>query len=534
MGRPHRNRRSRRVPGRMRIEMGLSIGFLRRVRRSAAWRVDPGDLVGGVSAAFVLIPQALAYAVLAGMPAERGLHVAALAPIAAAFFASSPYLGTGPTAITSLLTLGALTALAAPRSADYVTLGALLALLVGTVRIAMGLLRLGFLSYLISQPVLTGFTSGAAVVITASQLPTVLDVRSDQTNPFLAAFNALRQPSEWRPASIVVAVLVALLIAAGGRIHRLFPGVFLAVVLAVAWSAAVGYDGEVVGEVSGGFPALSLDLPWASVPQLIAPALVIAMVGFAEPASIARYYATLERTQWDPNRELVSQGVANLAAAVGGGFPAGGSFTRSALVRQAGARTRLAGGVTGLVVLFLLPFISILEDLPTAVLGASIIMAVRSLITLRPFLEYRRYTRLQFTVAVVTFGLTIAVAPHVERAVVAGVALAIAAHLWRELRVSVRAWTDGSTLHLAPKGVLYFASAPLLEERLGMLLSENSQARRLVVHLDGLGRIDVTGALALRGLLEAAEAAGLETSVEDVPPQAGKIIQRVLEGRRGC
>jgi len=504
------------------------------MRRSGTRRrVDPGDLVGGVSAAFVLIPQALAYAVLAGMPAERGLHVAALAPIAAAFFASSPYLGTGPTAITSLLTLGGLTALAAPGSAEYVALGALLAFLVGVVRCGMGLLRLGVLSYLISRPVLTGFTSGAALVIIASQVPTVLDVPTDGTNPFLAAFEALRRPGEWRLASIAMAVAVALLIAGGRRIHRLFPGVLVAVVLAVAWTATMGYDGAVVGNVSGGLPILSFDLPWASFPQLILPALVIAVVGFAEPASIARYYATLERTRWNPNRELVSQGMANLAAAVGGGFPAGGSFTRSALVREAGARTRLAGGVTGAVVLLLLPFTSVLKDLPTAVLGASIIMAVRSLIAVRPFLEYLRYTRLQFGVAIVTFGLTIAVAPHVERAVAAGVALAIGSHLWRELHVSVKTWTEGTTLHLAPKGVLYFASAPLLEERLGDMLSETPTAEQLVVHLDGLGRIDVSGALGLREMLEQAEAAGLDAVVSDVPPHAIRIVRRVLDGRHG-
>ena len=505
-----------------------------RRRPSRRTRFDPGDVVGGVSAAFVLIPQAMAYAVVAGMPAERGLHVAALAPIAAAFFASSPYLGTGPTAITSLLTLGALTTLALPGSPEYVTLGALLALLVGMIRVGMGLLRLGLLSYLISRPVITGFSSGAAVVITASQIPAVVDVPTHDANPFLVAFNALRQPGEWRPASIAMTAAVVLLMVSGRRIHRLFPSVLVAVILAVVWTVTVGYDGAVVGDVAGGLPGLSLDLPWASAGPLLVPALVIAVVGFAEPASIARYYATLERTYWNPNRELISQGMASLAAAAVGGFPAGGSFTRSALVREAGARTRLAGGITGLVVLVLLPFLSFLENLPTAVLAASIIVAVRSLITVRPFLDYRRYSRLQFTVAVVTFVLTIAVAPRVEWAVVAGVALAIGAHLWRELRVSVSAWTEANTLHLALKGVLYFASSPLLEERLGKLLSENPGVEHLVVHLDGLGRIDVTGALALRELFDQAEAAGLRTAVDDVPPQARKIIRRVLGDRQGC
>ncbi len=494
-------------------------------------RLDPGDLIGGVTAAFVLIPQALAYATLAGMPVERGLFVAALAPIAAAFFASSPYLGTGPTAITSLLTFGALSALAVPTGSEYVALAALLALLVGAIRVALGLLRAGFIAYLMSQPLITGFTTGAAVVIVASQVPTVLDVPTDEANPFVAAFDALNSPGDWRLESIVIAVAVAALIIGGRKVHLLFPGVLVAVFLAIAYSEFASYDGAVVGDLAGRLPPISLDLPWSSLGHLIIPALVIAVVGFSEPAAIARHYATLERKRWDANRELISQGVANLAAGIGGGFPAGGSFSRSALVRDAGARTRMAGGITGLVVLAILPLMFLLSALPDAVLGASIIVAVRELITVRPFVEYRRYARLQFAVAAVTFLMTIAFAPHVERAVIVGVVLAIGAHLWRELTLSIPAWTSEGALHLAPKGVLYFASAPGLEDAFSRLLHEHQEANRLVVHLDGLGRIDLTGALVLRGLLRDARKAGLEVELADVPPPAQKIIARVIQDR---
>jgi sulfate permease, SulP family len=496
------------------------------------WRTKwhPGDLVGGISAAFVLIPQALAYAVLAGMPAERGLYVAALAPIAAAFFASSPYLATGPTALTSLLTFGALTALAVPGDVEYVALGALLALLVGAIRVGLGVARLGVASYLLSQPVLVGFTTGAALVIVASQVPTVLDAGTAGPNPFSDAFDALLHPETWHGPAVALSAATVALIVVGHRLHRLFPGVLVAVVAAIVFSALVGYDGRVVGPVEGGFPPFSLALPWSYLDRLVIPAFVIALVGFSEPASIARHYATLERRRWDPNRELVSQGLANLAAGLGGGFPAGGSFTRTALARSSGARTRLAGGITGVCVLALLPFTSVLANLPKAVLGTVVIVAVVPLIQIRRILEYRRYTRLQLAVATTTAILTVAFVPHVELAVVAGIGLAIGAHLFRELRVSVKAWTDGETFHLAPKGVLYFASAPLLADRLGDLLHDHPDARRLVVHLDGLGRVDITGAMALRALLADAEAAGLEARVADVPPQAEKIIRRVLHG----
>lgn len=503
-------------------------------RRALRIRIDPGDLLSGITVAFVLIPQALAYATLAGMPVQRGLFVAAVAPIAAAFFASSPYLATGPTAITSLLTFGALASLAVPAGSNYVALAALLALLVGVIRVALGLARAGFLAYLMSQPIITGFTTGAAVVILALQIPIVVDVATDEANPFLAAFDALRRPGEWRLESIAIAVAAAVVIIGGRKLHRLFPGVLLAALLALGYSDIAGYEGTVVGEISGRFPLFSLELPWSSTFYLLVPAFVIAIIGFSEPAAIARQYSTLERTRWDSNRELISQGVANLAAGFSEGFPAGGSFSRSALLRDAGARTRLAGCIAGLVVLAVLPLTSLVSALPTAVLGASIMIVVRDLIRVKPFREYLRYARLQFAVALSVLLLTIVLAPHVERAVIAGVLLAIGAHLWRELKLSIPAWTsDDGTLHLAPKGVLYFASVPGLEDAFSKLLYEHKGAQHLVVHLDGLGRIDLTGALVLKGLLRDARTAGLEVELVDIPPPARRIIARVMEETDG-
>lgn len=489
-----------------------------------------GDVIGGVSAALVLVPQALAYATLAGLPPERGLYVAVLAPLAAAFFASSPYLGTGPTAVTSLLTFGGLSAIAMPGTPDYIALAGLLAVMVGAIRVLLGLARGGILAYLMSQPVVLGFTTGAGVVILASQVPTVLGLSAESDNPFVAAAKALMKPGDWDLGAIVVAVLAAVAIIGGRRIHRLFPGVLAAVAIGIAVSDAWSFGGPVVGDIAHGFPPFTFDLPWSSTLDLLTPALVIAVIGFSEPASIARQYATLERQRWDPHRELISQGVANLAAGFGGGFPAGGSFTRSALVRDSGARTRLSGGITGVVVLLLLPAMGLLAELPTAVLGATIMVAVRELVSPGPFIRYRRYARLQFSIAAVTFLLTVLLAPHVEWAVVVGVVMAILAHLWRELRISIPTWTSNGSLHLAPKGVLYFASAPGLEEAFSNLLSEHPEADHLVVHLDGLGRVDLTGALVLASLLEDAKGAGLTTEIVDVPPQAEKIIRRVIGG----
>ncbi|MGH8973267.1 MAG: SulP family inorganic anion transporter, partial [Acidimicrobiia bacterium] len=334
-------------------------------------------------------------------------------------------------------------------------------------------------------------------------------------------------------ASLVLAAATLVLMVGGRRIHPLFPGVLVAMVAAIAWSALVDYDGATLGDVHSGLPPATLDLPYRQLPDLVLPGIIIAVVGFAEATSIARRYATIERQIWDPSQELVGQGLANLAAGACGGFPVGGSFTRTALNHLAGARSRWSGAVTGAVVALLVPFSEVLSPLPRAVLAAVVIGAVRSLVQLEPFRDLWRYSRAQVSIALVTFVLTIALAPQVGQAVLVGIVLAVAVHLRREILISVPSWTEGDAVHLKPKGVLYFGSVAGLERTFMAILHDHPRANRLVVHLDGLGRVDVTGALALCSLLSEAEEAGLTASIVDVPPQAAKIVARVLDGRWG-
>lgn len=503
------------------------------IRSPGARGLSGGDLMAGVTVALVLVPQSLAYAELAGLPAVRGLYAAAAACLAAAFFASSPYLQTGPVALTAILTLGSLGHLARPGSERYIGLAALLALVVGVVRLGLGILRLGGFAYMMSQPVVIGFSTGAALVILATQLPTALGTRPDG-GIFSSAFSALAHPDRWDVASLVLAVATLVVMFGGRRVHPLFPGVLLAMVAATAWSALVNYDGPTLGQVHGGLPPATLDLPYGELPDLVIPGMIIAVVGFAEAISIARRYATMERQVWDPSQELIGQGMANLAAGACGGFPVGGSFSRTALNHLAGARSRWSGAVTGGVVALLVPFTSVLSALPRAVLAAVVIGAVRSLVQLRPFAELRRYSRAQFYIALVTFVLTLALAPQVGQAVLVGILLAVAVHLRREIMISVPSWTEGDAVHLQPKGVLYFGSVASLERTFMSTLHDHPGVGRLVVHLDGLGRVDVTGALALCSLLAEAEEAGLSACVVDIPPQAAKIVARVLDGRWGA
>ncbi len=491
-------------------------------------RPTSGDLVAGASVGLVLLPQSMAYAELAGLPAYVGLFAAVLPPIMAALFVSSPYLQTGPTAMTALLTFGALEGRAEVRSNEYIKLAALLALIVGLTRLLLGVLRLGSLAYLMSEPVLLGFTTGAAVLILASQIPTIVDVAPDVDGVLSSARWTLAHPADWQPAALAVSAATLALMLLGPRIHRLFPGVLVAVGLGTALTAAGGYDGSTIGELPGGFISLSGSFPWGGAGGLVVPGIVIALVGFAEPSSIARTFASADRQRWDASRELISQGVANLASAVSGALPVGGSFLRSALNRLAGAKTRWSGAFTGLLLLVFLPFSPVLEDLPRAVLGAIVFGAGYKLIRAGTMVRLWSQSPRQAILAWVTFAATLIMAPRIDLAVVIGVVLAILTHLWRETKLDIHVGYEEGTLTIRPVGVVWFVSAPALEDLLIDHLADHPDANRLIIDLAAAGRIDYTGAAALARVIEDARVADLETEVVGIPAHSRQTVEALL------
>lgn len=479
-------------------------------------RFSSADVLAGLTVALVLIPQSLAYAELAGMPPERGLYAATIALLVAAPLASSPYLQTGPVAVTSLLTFGALSTQAEPGSAEYVALGLLLALIVGVVRIAIGVAGAGVVAYLMSQPMLIGFIPAAALLIIGSQLPTAIGADPPEGAVVERALWALGHPGSWELPAGLMAIAVIALVFGGRRLHPLFPGVLVAVVLGVALGELLGYSGTLVGDIPVGIPPISLDLPFGELGALLVPGVIIAIVGFAEPASIARRFAAEDRDRWDADREFVSQGAANVAAGLSGGFPVGGSFSRSSLNRLAGGRTRWSGAVTGLVVLAVLPVAFLVEPLPKAILGAVVIASVIPLLHFGALPELWRRSKPAFLIAVTTFASTLLFEPHIERGVLAGVGLSIAVHLWRELRVDLTCRVDGTTLHVRPAGVLWFGVAQVLQEQILAELADRPEVQRLVVHLDAAGRLDITAAMVLRSTFQDARIGGVEPVLADV------------------
>ena len=500
----------------------LSSSFLRNFKPPGH-----GDLIAGVSVALIGVPQSLAYAELAGVPPQYGLFALAVPALLAAPFASSHYLQTGPVALTALIAFGALSPLAEPDTVGYIERAALLAVLVGSIQVFLGLVRFGRAFYLLSEPVVTGFTAGAAALIVASQLPKVVDAPAGDGNVLAVAVSALAHPGEWSWPALGFTTGTVVLMLVSDRIHKLFPDV-LVVVIAGVLLARLGYSGAIVGDVGGGFIDLSLGLPWSASSSLLVPAVVIALAGFAESASVARKFAAADRLPWNADREMISQGVANLASGVAGSFPVGGSFSRTTLNRSAGATGPWAGAVTGALVLAVIPLTPLIRDLPLAVLGAIVIVVVVRLVDLRTLARLSLRSFPQAVVGVGTLAATLAMAPRVERGVLVGLALAVAVHLYRELDVTFASEQSGTTLTVRPHGVIWFATVPLVERMMREKLARYHHIDTVVIDLGRVGRLDYSGAAGLNRVLSERVAPTVRVSVTGVPSRTSQAARAEL------
>jgi SulP family sulfate permease len=402
-------------------------GWLRGYRRADAG----ADLGAALIVTLMMVPQALAYALLAGLPPETGLYASMLPLLAYALFGSSRTLSVGPMAVVSLMTAAAASQVAAAGSAAYPQAALVLALLSGGFLLVMGLLRMGWIANLLSHAVVSGLILASGILIAGSQLKHLLGIPiQGGTLPELVLSMA-RHARQSDPATLVLGLSVLTILLGlrrlGGRAARLGP---LAVVLAsVAVSAFWHLDRHgvaVVGAIPGGLPALALPAFDAALwGQLAVPALLIALIGFVESISVAQTLAAKRRQRIDTNQELVGLGAANLAAAVSGGFPITGGLARSVVNHDAGARTPLAGVFTAaglaLVALFLTSW---LYYLPTATLAAIIIIAVIGLLDPGEVVRTWRYSRSDCLALIVTLvGVLLA---GITTGLIAGVASALA------------------------------------------------------------------------------------------------------------
>ena len=346
-----------------------------------------GDLVAGVTVAMMLIPQAMSYAMLAGLPPYVGLYASVVPLILYALFGTSRQLAVGPVAMVALLVASGVGALAEVGSAHYIALAILLALMVGVIQFGMGVFRLGFLTNFLSHPVISGFTSAAALIIGFSQLQHLIGLSLPRTeNIALLAWTALTQWADINAVTLLIGLgsVAGLLVLK--RINPLLPGAMIVVVLATLAVWLLGLDERfgvrIVGAVPAGFPELSAPaVNTADMIDLLPIAITIAFIGFVESIAVAKKIAAEKRYDVDPNRELVGLGLANIGAAFFKAMPVTGGFSRTAVNRNAGANTGLASIITAVLIgIALLVATPLFYYIPTAALAAVIMVAVAGLI----------------------------------------------------------------------------------------------------------------------------------------------------------
>jgi SulP family sulfate permease len=502
------------------------------------------DLIAGVTVATVLVPQAMAYARLAGLPAVYGLYAAFLPPVVAALWGSSRQLATGPVAMASLISAATVGALALQTPEAFVHASILLALLVGVLRVGLGLLRLGILVNLLSTPVVVGFSNAAALIIAGSQLHSILGVERGNESILLASLAVEMQRAlggvEWQTLGMAA---VALAIMLGLRQRHIRVMIAVAITTILAW--LIGYQGAIVGHIPRGLPSLSIpNIDAALMWQLLPGALVLTLIGLMEAMSIARTIATRTKQHIDINQELIGQGMANLVGGVFNSYAVSGSFSRSAINFGAGAASGLSSVVASVIVMLTLLYLTpLFYYLPQATLAIVIILAVLSLVRITAVRRAWQVSRADGGIAIVTFLVTLAFAPQLHWGIVTGVVLSLGHFLRRTMRPHVAYLArheDGALVDADAHGLqldphiavirfdarLYYGAAAYFEDRVLEALVRLPELRHIVLDAGGINRIDATGVETLRRLVEDLRAGGVGIYVTRVKNDVWKVMER--------
>ena len=510
-------------------------------------KVLTADAIAGITVALVLVPQSMAYAQLAGLPAYYGLYASFLPGIVAALFGSSRQLATGPVAVVSLMTNAALEPLALTPDM-YVAYAIALALMVGIFQVVLGALRLGVLVDFLSHPVVIGFTNAAAIIIATSQLSKIFGVVVDKgEHHYDTVWNVIvAATSETHMPTLAMGLLAIAIMALLKKFTPKLPNVLIAVVITTLLSIFLDYEdagGKVVGVVPAGvtMPSIPTGLSWDILVQLITTAVIISIIGFMEAISIAKAMAARTRQRLDPNQELIGQGLSNLVSGLFQGYAVSGSFSRSAVNINAGAITGFSAVVTGLAVGATLMFLTpLLYHLPQATLAAVIMMAVINLVKIEPIIYAWRVQPHDGIVAIVTFVLTLIVAPHLETGIVTGVLLSLGLFLFRTMRprISVLSRDPDGTLRdsevrqlatcdnisiIRFDGPLFFANTGYFNDTILDRVASKPGLRFVIIDAEGINEIDATGEEMLHELDKRLQSAGIELLIARAMKRTGFI-----------
>ncbi len=526
------------------------------------------DILAGTTVAFVIIPQSMAYAQLAGLGPQYGLYASFLPVLIGALMGSSRQLSTGPVAVVSLLTAAALGEIVTDPS-SYAVYAALLALIVGVFQFSLGILRLGFVINFLSHPVVTGFTNAAAIIIGASQLPKVFGIRvissndtdwesacqpltiierieSIDVNGLHAICNAdqsYQTIARLLEAAVFHTHLPTLAMAISGvlgiilfqRFFPRLPAILSVAVLSTVASFLMDFQamgGAIVSSINidGLFSFKVPRFDFNAVGTLFIYAITISLIGFMEAISVAKSMAATTKQRLDVNQELIGQGLSNVTSSFFQGYSVSGSFSRSAVNLTAGAVTGLSSVVTavivGLTIVWLTP---LLYHLPQATLAAIILMAVVNLVHFSPLRHAWKVEKHDGLVGLLTFVMTLTFAPHLENGIAFGIILSLGLFLYRTMEPN---FTELSVEHgsiIASRfadesveasqsvkvakwsGSLYFANAAYFETKLLELIAKNNdELQYVIVDVASIVQVDASGEQVLSNLVESCSSSGVE------------------------
>lgn len=519
------------------------------------------DLVAAIIVTIMLIPQSLAYALLAGLPAEMGLYASILPLVAYAIFGTSRALAVGPVAVVSLMTAAAVGNLNLATPAEYAAAAITLAFISGVILTVLGVFRLGFLANFLSHPVIAGFITASGILIATSQMKHIFGIKAEGHTLVQLVWSLLEHQHATNVITLFIGVstvaflfwvrkgLKPLLLSAGlqPRMADILAkaGPVAAVALTTLATFIFGLHDKgvaIVGEVPMGLPPLTLPaFDPAMWNQLFIPALLISIIGFVESVSVAQTLAAKRRQSIIPDQELVGLGASNIAAAVSGGYPVTGGFARSVVNFDAGAETPAAGAFTAVgIALAALLLTPLLFFLPKATLAATIIVAVLSLVDLSILSRSWTYSKVDFSAVAATILLTLGFG--VEVGVSAGVMLSVGLFLYKTSRPHVaevglvpgthhfrnilrhEVETIPGVLALRVDESLYFANARFLEDQVTNRVIKDTTLRDVVLMFSAVNEVDMSALESLEALNHRLKDLGIRLHLSEVK---GPVMDRL-------
>ena len=521
-----------------------------------------GDAIAALIVTLLLVPQGLAYALLAGMPPETGLYASMLPLIVYGLFGTSRALSVGPAALTSLITASAAGAIAAgdPERFLYAAIG--MALLSGLILVVMAALRMGWLTNLLSHPVILGFVSGCAIVIAASQLRHLLGIDAHGENLIQLGFNLFSHlnKTHWLTVAIATLAIICLVLPkklAGALKRASLPhwlaaflsksGPVLAMLVTTVLCLLLQLDQQglaVVGTIPGGLPQPALPrLSQDEWQQVLMPALLLALIGFVESISLAQALAAKRRERINANRELLGLGLANMASGVSGSFAVTGSFSRTTVSFDAGARTPMTGLLAGLAMGGVaLWFTGGFTHVPQATLAAIIVMSVISLIEWRELKHLWEFSRPDCLAMAATLAGVLLI--NVQTGLLIGVVLSLGLFLWRTSQPHVAevglvpgthhfrnidrhdVERQAHLLSIRVDESLWFGNARSLEDLLYDRTMARPEVRHLVLMCSAINHLDASAVVSLQSLNARLDAAGVQLHLSEVKGPVMDLLKK--------